>query len=67
MANGLPCTHIYDFYTRKLVLAFHCTHLIGPETNRATVTIVRQADFIPKMTAFQFANDTDAHGVPDAR
>jgi hypothetical protein len=67
MANGLPCTHIYDFYTRKLVVSFHCTHMTGPETNTAKVTIVRQADFIPKMTAFQFANEMAAHGVPDAR
>jgi hypothetical protein len=67
MAKGLPCTHIYDFYTRKLVMAFHCTHLTGPETNKATVTIVRQADYIPTLTAFQFANEKDAHGVPDAR
>ena len=68
MARGEPCTHVYDFYSRKLVTAFHCTHLTRPRAgDTATVSVKPAQDLPAVMTEFQFAGETDAHGVPGVR
>lgn len=64
MARGEPCTHVYDFYSKKLVAAFHCTHLTRPRNAAATVSITSRPQLPGVMTEFQFAGETDAHGVP---
>lgn len=64
MARGEPCTHLYDFYTRKLVASFHCTHLTRPRTTEGTVSVKPRQEVPGVMTEFQFAGETDAHGVP---
>lgn len=64
MARGEPCTHIYDFYSRKLVASFHCTHLTRPRTSEGTVSVRPRHELPGVLTEFQFAGDTDAHGVP---
>jgi hypothetical protein len=64
MARGEPCTHIYDFYNKKLVTAFHCTHLTRPTSGQATVIITERAQLPGVMREFQFAGETDSHGVP---
>jgi hypothetical protein len=64
MARGEPCTHVYDFYNKKLVAAFHCTHLTRPRTAQATVVINERPQLPGVMTEFQFAGETDSHGVP---
>jgi hypothetical protein len=68
MAEGKPCTHIYDFYSRKLVASFHCEHLSRPVTgDMAQVSIRQRADGTGVLTEFQYANDAAAHGVPSVR
>jgi hypothetical protein len=64
MARGEPCTHIYDFYSKKLAAAFHCTHLTRPASGTATVSVKPRPQLPAVMTEFQFAGETDAHGVP---
>jgi hypothetical protein len=64
MARGEPCTHIYDFYSKKLVASFHCTHLTRPRASGATVSIKPSAEVPAVMTEFQFTGESDAHGVP---
>jgi hypothetical protein len=64
MARGEPCTHVYDFYSKKLVASFHCTHLTRPRTGQATVSIKPRPELPGGLTEFQFAGETDAHGVP---
>ena len=68
-ARGEPCTHIYRASDHRLVLAFHCTHLTRPASDRTTVTLVPTGDSSGprKLTAFQFAGDTAAHAVPIGR
>lgn len=70
MARGEPCTHIYAASDRRIpVVAFHCTHLKRASTKRATVEVVSTSDptGLVKLTAFQFAGETAAHGVPTGR
>jgi hypothetical protein len=64
MARGEPCTHIYDFYSKKLAAAFHCTHLTRPPSGTATVSITPRPQLPGVLTEFQFAGEADAHGVP---
>jgi hypothetical protein len=64
MARGEPCTHIYDFYSKTLAAAFHCTHLTRTPSPTATVSIAPRAQSVGVMTEFQFAGESDAHGVP---
>lgn len=69
-ARGEPCTHIYAYNNRRVpVVAFHCTHLDRPAPERGTVTVVSTGEPIglQKVTAFQFAGETGAHGVPTGR
>jgi hypothetical protein len=63
MGRGEPCTHVYDFYTKELVVTFHCTHLNRPRTSTATVYIDSRTD-VAILTDFQFAGETASHGVP---
>ena len=69
MGRGEPCTHIYDFKTKKLVVAFHCTHLTRPASNTAQVVLSRRGDPLVRetLTEFQYSNDTASHGVPVLR
>jgi hypothetical protein len=70
MARGQPCTHIYAASDPRLpVVRFHCTHLDRPRVDRDTVSLVSLADptGMQLLTAFQFAGDAAAHGVPSIR
>jgi hypothetical protein len=69
MARGEPCTHIYAYNDRtKPVVAFHCTHLERDRNGTNTVALVTTGDgTMKKMTEFQFAGETAAHGVPGGR
>jgi hypothetical protein len=70
MANGEPCTHIYAADRPQVpVVKFHCTHLAAAPSDRDLVTLRRTGDTsLPaKLTSFQFAGETAAHGVPPAR
>ena len=69
MARGEPCTHIYAYGNReKPVAAFHCTHLERDRADRNTVVLVPDADGrMKRLTEFQFAGETAAHGYPTGR
>lgn len=70
MAKGLPCTHIYASNKPQVpIVKFHCTHLEAARSDRDLVALRRTGDAsLPtKMTSFQFAGETAAHGVPPAR
>ena len=68
MARGEPCTHIYAFDDRETPVAtFHCTHLERDRADHATVVVVTLSDGMQKLTEFQFAGDTAAHGYPAVR
>ena len=70
MARGEPCTHIYNASGARLpVVAFHCTHLIRPSTDKNVVELRSLGDpsGTKVMTAFTFAGETAGHGVPTER
>ena len=68
--RGRPCTYLYSASDPRLpVVAFECKHLTRPGTASDLVLVrsFRQADRMTELIAFQFAGETLAHGVPDAR
>jgi len=69
MARGEPCTHIYAYDNQRLpVVAFHCTHLERGRAGENIAVLVSVGDgTIQKLTEFQFAGETAAHGVPTER
>ena len=69
MARGEPCTHIYAYDNQKLpVVAFHCTHLERGRAGENIAVLVSVGDgTMQKLTEFQFAGETAAHGVPTER
>jgi hypothetical protein len=68
-ARGEPCTHIYAYDDRtKPVAAFHCTHLERERAPQNTVVLVSEGDLtFQRLTEFQFAGETAAHGYPTVR
>jgi len=69
MARGEPCTHIYAYDDQTTpVAAFHCTHLERDRADQNTVVLITTADgSMQKLTEFQFAGETAAHGYPNVR
>ena len=70
MATGRPCTHIYAASDMRLpVVAFRCTHLIQAVGPRPSVTLrsLDEPNGMSRLTAFQFAGEHGAHGVPSTR
>jgi hypothetical protein len=71
MAKGQPCTTVYRFVPgegpAEEIVAFHCKPRRGPAAE--TFTLTRRSDFgvdLPGgiLTAYQFAGDTEIHGIP---
>ena len=69
MARGEPCTHIYAYNDRtRPVAAFHCTHLERDRADQNIVVLTTSGDTnLQKLTEFQFAGETGAHGYPTVR
>jgi hypothetical protein len=72
MAQGKPCTSFYRFDTKKgpqeEVVAFHCKPAHRTVADRTTLRIVsRLAPGLATLTEYQFAGDTEAHGIPVQR
>ena len=68
MARGEPCTHIYAYNDRKTpVVAFHCTHLDRSRTDKNVAVYYTDPDGLARLTEYQFAGETAAHGVPVVR
>lgn len=69
MARGEPCTHIYAYDNRnKPVAAFHCTHLERDRADQNVVVVYTTSDGrTQRLSEFQFAGETAAHGYPTVR
>lgn len=69
MARGEPCTHIYAYDDwKRPVVTFHCTHLERDRANHNIVVLTPGLDGgMPRLTEFQFAGETAAHGYPTVR
>ena len=70
MARGRPCTYIYAASDPRLpVVAFHCRHVKKPLSTQPTLVMrsLGDANGMTELVAFQFAQETAAHGVPTKR
>jgi hypothetical protein len=69
MARGEPCTHVYAFNDRLTPVAtFHCTHLERDRASQNTVVLAPASDSnMQRLTEFQFAGESFAHGYPQVR
>jgi hypothetical protein len=65
MARGEPCTHVYAFDDRENPVAtFHCIHLERDRASQPTVGLATMPDGFKRLTEFQFAGESAAHGYP---
>ncbi len=65
MARGEPCTHIYSKQDlTKPVATFHCVHIDRDRAGQNVVVLATTSDGWHKLTEFQFAGETAAHGFP---
>ena len=68
MARGEACTSIYRFDPKtgpkEEVIAFHCRPVTRDVCAIATFTVKDRGPEIPVLTEYQFAGDTEGHGVP---
>ena len=73
MARGEPCTTFYKFDPKKgpqeAVVTFMCVPVHRKVVNRTTLTIVSQLNpsDVQTLKEYQFAGDTEGHGVPVSR
>jgi hypothetical protein len=70
MARGEPCTHVYAYNNRVTPIAtFHCTHLErDSRASQNTVVLSTTSDAnMQRLTEFQFAGESFAHGYPSIR
>lgn len=69
MARGEPCTHLYAYGDRATPVAtFECTHLERGRASRHTVSLATTSDgSMQRLTEFQFAGESFAHGYPSVR
>jgi hypothetical protein len=68
MERGLPCTSVHRFEAGRGIgeelVAFHCAPRWGKAPGQFTKAITTTPDGLRIMTEYQFAGDTEAHGVP---
>lgn len=68
MTRGEPCTGVHRFVPGKgpaeEIVSFHCKPRWGAAPERFTAATNRQPSGPPLLTEYQFAGDTEAHGVP---
>jgi len=73
MARGEPCTTFYRFDPKKgpqeAAVTFMCIPALRKVVDRTTLTIVSwlNPNDVQTLTEFQFAGDTEGHGVPISR
>jgi hypothetical protein len=69
MARGEPCTHLYTYNNRVTPVAtFHCTHLERERASQNFVVLATTSDGnMQRLTEFQFAGESFAHGYPTVR
>jgi hypothetical protein len=68
MAKGNPCLSIYrgdSESPEKLVVAYHCRHVVRNRTDSFLIRTSRARSFeLPEVTEIQFAGTIDGHQVP---
>ena len=68
MARGLPCTSVHRFVPGKgpgeEIVAFHCKPRWGEAPTRFTKAVTTTPEGQRVMTEYQFAGDSEAHGIP---
>lgn len=68
MARGEPCTVVYQFVPGKgrgdKIVSFHCKPRWGAAVDRFALATGRDALGHRVLVEYQFAGDTEAHGVP---
>lgn len=68
MHNGHPCTSIYAFDPKKgpqeKVMTFVCIPHQYTTANKLVLTVASVSASIKELKEFQFAGDTEVHGVP---
>jgi hypothetical protein len=68
MAAGQPCTSVHRFEPGKGVgeelVAFHCKPRWSKAPEHFTQAVTTRPDGPSVMTEYQFAGDTEAHGIP---
>ena len=68
MAKGEPCTSIYQFDRstgkRALEVEFMCEPIQKEVCDKTTFSVKRDNAGINQLTEYQFAGDSEAHGVP---
>ena len=69
MARGEPCTHVYAYNDPSTPVAtFDCTHLERDRPSHNIVVLATASDGnMQRLTEFQFAGESFAHGYPSAR
>ena len=70
MARGEACTFVYKGNTaakENLVVSFHCVPAQRLKVASFTVRTQQTAPGIDELREFQFAGDTEAHMVPEAK
>jgi hypothetical protein len=68
MARGEPCTTVHRYDSQKgigeEIVGFHCKPRWTSAPGKFTKATRRTPDGPPILTEYQFAGDTEAHGVP---
>ena len=68
MAQGAPCTSVHRYEAGKGVgeelVAFHCKPRRDKAPAQFTKAVTTTPDGLRIMTEYQFAGDTEAHGIP---
>jgi len=68
MAKGEPCTSIYAFDPARgpqaLAVEFMCKPEKREVCDKTTFSLLRTDDGPSRVTEYQFAGDTEVHGVP---
>lgn len=69
MQRGEACTYVYEgrgAAVKRLVISFHCIPIERAKADRFVVRSVTTPAGVNEVREFQFAGDTEAHGVPAA-
>ena len=68
MAKGEPCTTFYRFDpksgSREEIVSFHCVPVTRSVVDQTTFTVAEQATNCKRLVEYQFAGESEAHGVP---
>ena len=69
MARGEPCTHLYAYNDQTTpVVTLDCTHLERDRPSQNVVVLATTPDGnMQRLTEFQFAGESFAHGLPTVR